>query len=145
MDTDITLDGSVSTWVLPLTQGDLGGTYKGKFTFKCYLNPLEQLQAGREYRELLGALAMQASDTESNLAFALIQCKHRILTAPPFWTSTKQESSIEGNIGDLNIVSMVLDAAIRSEALFKQRIAEEREALLDHSIKTAESMLKKEE
>ena len=144
MDTDIVLEGNLATWKMSPTIGDLGGTYTGHFTFKCFLSPLEQLQAGREYRELLGGLGGQASESESSLSFALTQLKHRVIKSPPFWSSTLQDSGIAGNVGDLNIISMVLDASIRAESLFKARIQKERESLLDRSIKVAEEKLKEE-
>lgn len=143
MDNDITLDGSIATWTMPQTDGELGGTYKGTFEFRTFLDPLRQLQAGREYRELLGNLAPQASDSEGNLAFALVQLKHRILRAPPFWSSTLQDSGMAGNIGDLNVIALVLDSAIRAETIYKEKIAKEREDLLNKSIKIAEEIVNK--
>lgn len=141
MSTDIVLDNNIAKWNMPRMEGDLGGTYIGTFTFKCYLSPLTQLQAGREFRELLGNLGSQAPNGEIDLAFALTQLKHRIITAPAFWTSTLEESGIAGNIGDMNVVSAVLDASIRSENLFKEKVAKERELLLDRSIKVGEEIL----
>jgi hypothetical protein len=144
-NTDITIDGYEASWAMPRLEGELG-TYTGVFKFKCYLNPISQLQAGRDYRELLGSLAAQATDGEANLAFALTQLKHRIVSAPPFWTSTAQDDGgIQGNIGDINVILAVLDAAIRSEQLFKDKIAKEREALLNRSIKVAEKIVRTEE
>jgi len=140
MENDILIDGSVATWIMPRSEGNLGGTYVGTFTFRCYLDPISQLQAGREFREMLGSFGSNASEIEINLAFALTQLKHRIITAPAFWAS----DGMPGNIGDLNIISLVHNAAIRSEDLFAQRIQDERNAILDRSIKTAEELLKKE-
>jgi hypothetical protein len=142
---DITLNGSTATWRMPRTDGDLGGTYLGTFEFRCWLDPIRQLQAGREYRALLGELAAQATEDEGRLAFALTQIKYRALTVPPFWSSTSQESGISGNIGDLNIITMVLDAAFLSENLYKEKIAKERQAILERSIKVAEDLLQKEQ
>jgi hypothetical protein len=145
MDSDITLNGSEATWVMPRVDGELGGTYTGTFTFRCYLDPLRQLQSGREYRELLGSLAVQASDNEANLAFALTQLKHRIIKSPPFWSSTLQESGIAGNIGDLNVITLILDASIRAENLFKEKIQKERDELLNKTIEKGEELLAKEQ
>jgi hypothetical protein len=144
-DTDIIINGSEATWIMPRTDGELGGTYTGTFIFRCFLDPLRQLQAGREYRELLGSLGAQASESEGNISFALCQVKNRLIKGPPFWTSTLQESGMSGNIGDLNIIAMVLDAAIRSENLFKEKIAKERESALDRGIKVGEEILHAED
>jgi len=140
--TDILLEGSTATWTMPPTTSELGGTYTGRFVFKCYLDPLSQLQAGRQFREYLGAYAGMATESEYNLAYALAQLSQRIVTAPPFWTSTVQDGGLAGNIGDGSIVLMVLDAAVRAQDLFKEKIAKEREQLLDQSIKVGEQIMK---
>lgn len=139
---DIIIDGSHATWVMPRMDGNLGGTYTGRFVFKCFLLPTATLQAAREYRDLLGSLAVQATDAESDLAFALTQLKHRIISSPPFWSSTLQESGIAGNIGDLNVIASVLDAALRAESQFKANVLKERTEILDHTIKVGEDLLK---
>lgn len=135
---DIVIDGQNATWIMPATHGQVSGLYTGTFQFRCVLDPLRSLQAGREYRELLGRNAVLASEEDSDLAFALTQLKHRVLKAPPFWSSTTQDAEFAGNLPDLNIIAIVLDAAIRAENLYKQLMAEQREAILNRSIKVAE-------
>ena len=145
MDNDIIFEGSTATWRMPLTLGEYGGTYTGTFVFRCYLDPLRQLQAGRDYRDLLGSLGTLATETEGNMAFALSQLKHRIISSPPFWSSTLQESGIAGNVGDLNVIALTLDSAIRAETLYKEKIAKERETVLNRSIKVGEDLLHKDD
>ncbi|CAM6005486.1 unnamed protein product [Sphagnum balticum] len=130
---------------MPPTVGDLGGTYTGVFEFRTFLDPIRILQAGREYRELLGGLAIQADDLEVKLAQILIQLKYRIVKAPPFWTSTEQDSGMSGNIGDMNIIGMVFDAATRAEDMFKEKIEKEKQAALDRTIKAGEALLEKKQ
>lgn len=142
-NTDITLEGQVATWNMKPTTGDLGGTYTGTFKFRCFLSPLQQLEAGREYREYLGNHAVLAEDIEAKLAGALSQLKQRVVKAPPFWTSSLQDSQVAGNIGDLNIIGLVLDAALRSEAIYLERIQKERDDLLERTIKAGEETLHK--
>lgn len=142
-NTDITLSGNTATWQLPLTQGDVMGTYSGNFTFRCYLSPLQQLEAGREFRAQLGNLAASATDTEVNLAFALTQLKHRIISSPPFWTASLQDSPYAGNIADLSIIMLVLSKAMDAEILFKEQITKEREQILNRTIKKGEELLQK--
>jgi hypothetical protein len=143
-DNDFTLDGSTATYILPPTQGDIQGTYTGTFVFRCFLDPIRQLQAGREYREYLGKHAVLATEVDDNLSFALSQLKHRILKAPPFWTSTIQDSGIAGNLPDLNIIVLILQAAMRAENLYKEKMVELRESILDRTIKVAEDKAKEE-
>jgi len=144
METEIVLEGSIATWTMLPLQGDLGGTYLGSFKFRCFLNPLQQLQAGREYRELLGSNPAFASDTELQLAFAISQLKQRVIKAPPFWTSSAQEAGVVGNIGDLNIIGAVLDAAMLAEEMYKKKIKEERDKILDKAIKAGEELSSKD-
>ena len=141
---DIVIDGSIATWTMAAVDGDLGGTYKGTFQFRTFLNPIQQLQAGREFRELLGNNPAFASDTESNLAFAISQLKQRIIKSPPFWSSAAQDGGVAGNIGDLNVIALVLDAAIRAEHAFKERITKEREAVLERAIQVGEALAQKD-
>lgn len=142
---DLVIEHSTATWSMPMMDGELGGTYRGTFKFKCFLTPIEQLQVGRKYRALLGDLGSQASQTEGSLAFALTQLEVRVISAPPFWGSTSQESGISGNLGDINVIMAVLNAAISAEELYKNNIQKEREAVLERSIKIAEELQKKDE
>ena len=141
-ENEITIQGSIATWVMPRMESEYGGTYTGTFKFRCYLNPLQTLEAGREYRSLLGNMGHAATNLENNLAFALSQLKQRVISAPPFWTSTK-ESGIEGNIGDVAIILAVINAAERAELMFKENIQKERDALLDNAIKLGEEIQQK--
>jgi hypothetical protein len=141
---DISIEGNIATWRMSPMEGEIGGTYTGTFTFRCFLDPIRQLQAGREYREFLGSHAIGASEFEGRIAFSLSQLKHRVITAPPFWTSTQQDSGMNGNIGDINIIFWVLDAAIRSEELYKDRMLKEREEILNRTIKKTEQTIKEE-
>ena len=143
-NTDITFDGSIATWTLPPTDGEVQGTYTGTFQFRAFLDPIRQLQAGREYRELLGPNGGMAAEHEGQMAFCLTQLKHRIIKAPPFWTSTLQDSSMAGNIPDLNILLIILDASIRSENAYKEKVAKERELALNRSIGIVEKILEDE-
>lgn len=140
-NSDIILNGSEATWSMPQTDGTLGGTYKGTFVFRCYLDPIRELQAGREFRELLGSLSIDAPAAERELAWALTQLKHFVLKSPPFWSSTLQDGGIQGNISDLNIISLVMDASYRACVLFKEKIKADRESVLDKTIKSAEKLL----
>jgi hypothetical protein len=117
---DIMVESNTAIWNIQLT-GDIAGSYMGLFKFRCYLNPLQQIAANREYREMLGTNPSFASEHESFLAYALTQLKYRIISAPPFWASANP-SSLGGDIADENIISAVLDAALTSEIKFKSQL-----------------------
>ena len=142
---EISLNGSTATWTMAPTQGEVLGTYTGSFQFRCFLNPTQLLESGREYRSLLGNMGAQASETEQNVAFALSQLRYRIVKAPPFWESTKQDSAYGGDIPDLNILVLILEKALKAEEMFKENVQREREAILDRSIKSAEELLQKQQ
>ncbi len=143
-ENDILLEGPIATWNMGKIDGEIGGTYSGTFQFRCFLDPIRQLQAGREFREMIGPFGVNATTTEYNMAYALTQLKHRVIKAPPFWTSTRQDSQMDGNIPDLNILMAVLSAAERAEAAYTAKVQKEREELLEKSIKMAEEKLQKE-
>jgi len=138
---DITIDNSTATWTINAV-GDINGTYVGTFKFKCYLDPMEQIRANRDYREMIGANPLGVPEHESFLAYALTQLKYRVISAPPFWHSTQ---SVGGNIPDENIISEVLNAAVDSEVIYRARLKKRREEALEKAKKAAEKMLKEQQ
>ena len=140
-NSDLTLDGSTATWTMPPMQGEYQGTYMGTFRFKCYLTPMQSLAANKEYRELLGAHGANASEHDGQLSFALTQLKHRVISSPPFWEQPKQNGEMAGSIPDIGVILAVLDAAIRAEMAFKEKMVKERDLTLKRTITIAEEML----
>lgn len=136
--TNIIIDGTTATWDMRL-EGDIAGTYSGTFKFKCYLTPMQKIAANREMREILGPQMTMAPEHEANLAFALTQLKHRIIAAPPFWSSVT--SGMNGDIPDENIILSVLDAAYASELKYMAQLKEKKESAIKRAIAAAESML----
>jgi len=139
---DIILDGNTATWSLNL-DGEIHGTYSGTFRFNCYLSPLKQIAANREYRELIGPNPTFASEHETFLAYALTQLKYRIVTAPPFWASQNQ-SAFAGDIADENVISAVLDAAISSEVKYRASLKKKRDAATQRAKSATENLMKEE-
>jgi hypothetical protein len=121
-DIILNADGT-ALWTLREDGDTVLQTYIGPFTFKCFLNPLETLAAGRLYRELLGNNSGEAGEQERYTAFALSQLKFRVVKAPPFWNT---DSIVAGNIPDTNIISLILDRAISSEVLYKEELKKKR-------------------
>jgi hypothetical protein len=122
---DIILEGNSATWDMRL-EGAIHGTYTGTFRFKCYLSPLQQIAANREYREILGPNPSFASEHESFLAYALTQLKYRILSAPPFWAS-QNPAAFAGDLADENVIAAVLDAALGAEMKYKSSLKKKTE------------------
>lgn len=127
--TDLIIENNTATWDMRI-EGDIAGTYAGAFRFKCYLSPLQQIAANREYRELLGPNPTFASEHESFLAYALTQLKYRIITAPPFWAATNT-ATLAGDVADENVISAVLDAALGSEIKYKSQMKKRRQEAIE--------------
>jgi hypothetical protein len=117
---DLIVEGNTATWDMRL-EGDINGMYAGAFRFKCYLSPLQQIAANREFREIMGPNPTFASEHESFLAYALTQLKYRIISAPPFWAS-QNPATLSGDLADENIISAVLDAALGAEIKYKSQL-----------------------
>lgn len=137
---DIIIEGNTATWEIKL-EGDINGTYLGNFRFRCYLTPTQRLAASREYRELLGANPTLAETHIDNLAFALTQLKYRIISAPPFWTSSLSTTNMSGDLPDENIIQATLDAAISAELKYKAQIKVKRSDAIQKAKKAAERLL----
>lgn len=138
---DIIIEGNTARWDMRL-EGDILGTYTGSFRFKCYLLPTEKLAAGRQYRELLGPNPTIALEHEDSLAFTLSQLKQRVLSAPPFWTSTMQGNGIAGDLPDEKIINAVLETAIAAEFKYAAQVQAKKIEAIDKAKKAAEKMLK---
>ena len=141
--TDIIIENNVASWELK-TEGILSGTYQGIFKFKCYLDPLEQIRSNREYRELIGPNHLTLPEHESFLAYAITQLKYRIISAPPFWSSTQPTSGYSGNLADENVISEVLTAAMDSELLYRKKLKQKKDEALEKAKKAAERILGEE-
>lgn len=137
---DIIIEGNTATWDIRL-DGDINGTYMGTFRFKCFLTPTQKLAASREYRQLLGENPTLALQHDDNLAFSLSQLKYRVISAPPFWTSTAALNGYSGDIPDENVISAVLDAAIGAELKYMNHLKKKKEEALQKAKAAAERML----
>jgi hypothetical protein len=138
---NIIIEGNQATWEINAI-GDVGGTYIGTFKFKCLILPTQRLAASREYRALLGENPTLALAHDDNLAYALTQLKYRVISAPPFWTSTIQNNGMAGDLPDENIVMMVLDAAVEAELKYKQQLKNKKSEALEKAKNAAERLLK---
>ena len=138
---DIVIEGSTATWEMRL-EGEIHGTYTGTFRFRCFLTPTQRIAAGREHRELLGSNAALADTHDFNVAFSLTQLKYRILSAPPFWSSTLQANGMSGDIPDENIIDVVLQAAVDAELKYKAQLKKKKVDAIERAKKAAESLLR---
>lgn len=137
---DLLIENGQSSWNISL-DGNIEGTYRGTFKFRCVLTPTQQIAAGKEYRELLGANPTLASEHDSFLAYALTQLKYRVISSPPFWSSTSQKNGYAGDLLDEEIISAVLDAAIRSEEKYKSDVKKRKEDSINKAREAAEKIL----
>lgn len=111
---DIAIDGNITKQ-----------TYIGKFKVKCLLSPLEEIEADKIYRELLGNNYHLSEDIIKQKAFALAQLKVRIIEYPPFW---ENDYIGGGHLPDSNVLMEVLDKAIEAQEKFIEgKIKEKKE------------------
>lgn len=137
---DIVIEGNTATWEIKM-DGDINGTYLGAFRFRCYLTPTQRLAASRDYRELLGPSPTLALTNEDNLAFSLTQLKYRIISAPPFWTSSQSTTNMSGDLPDENVIQAVLDAAISAELKYRAQVKTKRTDAIQKAREAAERLL----
>lgn len=144
VEKNIIIEGNTGVWEMKL-DGDIQGTFTGIFRFRCYLTPSQKIAADREMRELIGVNPTVANEHESYLAFALTQLKQRIISAPPFWTSTLQTSGISGDLPDENIIIAVLDASLGAESKYKGQLKQKKVDAIEKVKKAAEKILRTQE
>jgi hypothetical protein len=140
---DIVIENNTATWELK-SEGPIQGTFSGIFKFKCYLTPMEQIRANREYRELIGPNHLTLPEHESFLAYSLTQLKYRVISSPPFWSSSQQLSGFSGDLPDENIISEVLTAAMDSELKYRNHLKKKKDEALEKAKKAAEKILTEE-
>jgi hypothetical protein len=133
---DLRIENGIATWNCNLT-GPIHGTYIGQFKFRCFLTPLQRIEADKLHRELLGPNPTLAEENVSFLSWALSQAKYRIISSPPFWKT----ESIAGNLVDDNVIAAVLDVAITAEARYKEDLKKRRDAVSEAANGVAEAAL----
>lgn len=128
---------NTASWQMDLIGETTNSTYRGLFVFKCFINPLDTLAAGREYRSLLGENSEEATEQEKFLAYCLSQCKYRIIKYPPFWNT---ESMVNGNIPDLNILTSVFTKAIDAQVQYQEFLKNKKNEALKSATEAAEKI-----
>lgn len=136
---DLVIENNLCRWDISCN-GDINGLYTGTFTFKCFLTPSEKLAAGRDYRELLGENAVLALKHEDNLAFVLSQLKYRIVSAPPFWSSSMGLNGFQGDLADEKVLDVIFEAALSAEFKYLAMLQEKKEKALEKAKKSAENL-----
>ena len=142
-ESDITLTNDEATWDL-VYHGPIGGTYMGRFKFRCFLTPMHALEADRDFRELLGPNAQFAITNSENIAYSLSQLRQRVIEAPPFWYENTGRFG-GGGVKDLGILDIVLDAAVSAEVKYRQELKKRHEDAIARVNKEIERRQKEEE
>lgn len=121
-DSDITvnLEDGTATYTLK-HHGQVGGTYIGVFKLLCSLNPIQYIEADKDYRELLGKNAELASTHADTVAYALSQLRQRILESPPFWNE-KGGRYGGAHLKDHEILEIMLEAAVKAEIKYRREL-----------------------
>jgi hypothetical protein len=139
---DIMIENDIGSWNL-LHHGGIAGSYMGLFKFRCFLTPLQIVEADKDFRDLLGPNAAFAASNAENVAYALAQLRQRIVSAPPFWTEGAGRYG-GGGIKDHDILDLVLEAAVTAEIKFRADLTKRHEEAIDR-IKALMEKRKKDE
>lgn len=127
---DIIIEGETAIWNINFT-APIGGTYQGTFKFRCYLTPIQIIDADREFRSLIGDYATKIVDQQAeNYSYSLSQLKQRVIQAPPFWDDG-QSRIPGGNIKDREVILHIFEAAIQAELKFRAMIEERHKKALE--------------
>jgi hypothetical protein len=124
-DISVNLEDGTATYNLR-HHGQISGTYMGVFRFLCSLNPIQYIEADKDYRELLGKNAEFASTHADTVAYALAQLRQRVIDAPSFWNE-KGSRYGGSNLKDHEILEIILEAAVKSEVKYRQELHKKHE------------------
>lgn len=131
---DLSIDPNGTATFTINEEGSIQGSYRGVFSLRCYLSPLDSLAAGRQFRELIGPFGDSSSEQDRYLAFCVSQLNRRVIKGPPWWNA----GDVPGNIPDLNVLSILLDRALTAETVYKQRLTKMKEEALEKAQKSAQ-------
>lgn len=110
-----------STFAISEKGDETGHQYIGTFTVKCILSKREEFLADARRRELLGAMADDATVTVRGNAFALSQLFVRIVDAPEWWV----ESDNGADLYDNNVIAEVFAKALEAADEWRKKISGE--------------------
>lgn len=109
------LEGTVTFYIDSVSIAS-GESYKGKFTVKGTLSPLDIIKADKVYRTLLGKDLQYATSQAQQLAFILSQLSARIVKYPDWW----KNEEVGGGHLDESILIDVFDNSVESEKEFRE-------------------------
>jgi hypothetical protein len=126
---DIAIDSQgIASWDINIA-APIGGTYQGTFKFRTGLSPLQEIEADRDYRDLLGKNAEFAATHIENLAYSLAQLRQRVVAGPPFWFDGI--SKFPGSqVRDAEVLQEVFEAAVASEVKYRNTVKEKHKAAI---------------
>lgn len=128
------IEGSEAKFDVNIVGNITKESYLGKFKVKCLLSPLEEIEADKIYRELLGNNFQLAEDRVKQKAFALAQLQVRVIEEPPFW---KHDIIGGGDIPDDNVLLDVLELAITAQEKYikgKEEEMKRRQEMLTRAV-----------
>lgn len=120
------IEDNVGIFTISELDQEMNQTLIGEFKVKLTLSPLDILAIDRDYRELLGPVnPLMATGEANDIAFALSQLKHRVLSSPSFWKGL----GFDGGHLPKNVLYSVLDKSIELQDMFKKQKQDEMEAI----------------
>lgn len=140
---DINIDSQgVASWDIDMV-APYGGTYLGAFKFRTVLSPIQEIEADRDYRDLLGKNAEFALSHIENLAYALSQLRHRVISGPPFWFDGV--SRFPGShIRDKEVLEKIFEAAFLAEKKYRKMLNDKHKTAIERMSKFVEEREKQQ-
>lgn len=138
--TDLVIENNLCKWSININ-GDINGLYTGNFTFRCFLTPTQKIAASRDFRELLGPNPIEVDEHTDNLCFTVSQLKYRVLSGPPFWSSSLGINGYLGDIPDEPVLDAILDAALSAEWKYTALLQDRKDKALERAKKASEAIL----
>lgn len=120
------IEDNIGIFTISELDDETNETFIGEFKVKVILSPLDILGIDRDYRELIGAVnPIMASNDANNIAFALSQLRHRILSYPAFWKG----GEYDGGHLPKKVLYKILDDSIACQDKFKKDKQDEMEKI----------------
>lgn len=118
------------------------GLVTGKFVFNTILTPMQEIEADKIYRSLVGEYANIVSTHVERLCYALSQLKVRVIEFPPFWSKSNNSSIMlpGSNLKDQEILRIIFEAAVIAEKKYREEIKKQHDNALKKLVENAKKI-----
>lgn len=116
---DIIFEDTEAIFTIKMIGSSTGESFAGKFRVRTILSPLNHIKADKLMRQLLGEHSIVADELSRQYSFVLSQLQYRVIKGPLWWESNLEVNG--GHINDINVISEILNKALESEEIYRDR------------------------